>query len=165
MNKRKEGIYTMYNLAAKMKADYAETFFNTIKMGRYMQKKVQTLINCILTSEYQSKKQIFDQYASKFEGHTPNYILEELVYHGIVEKEIREEGTIRKPFEDCISFRYVSDFYIENKVIKYSKWGSPVVLERDTVEIGEPYNSDEYRKIKGIQLIPIRRAYYRLKGC
>lgn len=155
----------MNGLAAKIKADYAETFFNTIKMGRYMQKKVQVLINCILTSEYQSKKQIFDQFASKFEGHTPNYILEELVTHGIVEKEIREEGTFKKSFEDRISFQHVRGLSIGNGVLKYSKWGSPVVLELATLEIGEPYNCDEYREIKGVQLIPLRRAYYRLKGC
>ena len=155
----------MNGLAAKMKANYAETFFNTIKMGRYMQKKVQVLINCILTSEYQSKKQIFDQFASKFEGHTPNYILEELVNHGIVEKEIREEGVFRKPFEDRISFQHVRGLCIGNGVMKFSRWGSPVVLELATLEIGEPYNSDEYREIKGTQLLPIRRAYYRLKGC
>ena len=154
----------MNSIATRMKANYAETFFNTIKAGRYMQKKVQVLINCILSSEYRSKKQIFDEFAAKFEGHTPNYILEELVDRGIVEKEIREEGTFKKPFEDHISFECVRDFYIENGVIKYSKWGSPVVLELATVEIGKSYNPD-YRDIKGFQLIPIRRAYYRLKGC
>ena len=153
----------MNAISVKMKADYAETFFNTIKMGKYMHKKVQTLINCILTSEYQSKKQIFEQYASMFDGHTPNYILEELVNHGIVEKEIREEGVTRIPYSGFIFPRSLQQFRCENGVMEYYVVGQEHIrLNLATVKM---VPKDGYYDIEGVRLLPLRRAYYRLKEC
>lgn len=152
----------MNAISTKMKADYAETFFNSIKMGKYMQKKVQTLVNCILTSEYQSKKQIFERYASMFEGHTPNYILEELVNHGIVEKEIREEGVARKPYSGFIFPHRLQQFRCENGVMEYVMGQEHIRLNLATVKV---VYENGYYDIEGVRLIPIHRAYYRLKEC
>ena len=152
----------MNAISVKMKADYAETFFNAIKIGRYMRKKVQTLINYILTSEYQSKKEIFERYASMFEGHTPNYILEELVNHGIVEKEIRKEGTVRKPYSDFVSLNSFQQLHCENGVIEYAVGREHITLDLATVKIVENHG---YYDIEGTRLLPIQRAYYRLKEC
>lgn len=152
----------MNAISVKMKADYAETFFNAIKMGQYMRKKVQTLINCILTSEYQSKKQIFERYASMFEGHTPNYILEELVNHGVVAKEVREEGIVRKPFSDFVSVNSLRQFHCENGVMEYTVGREHFRLDLTTVKI---VSDNEYYDIEGTRLLPIHRAYYRLKEC
>jgi len=155
----------MNTITQKATAAYAETFFNAIKMGRYMQEKVQALINDILTPEYQSKKQIFDQFASKFEGHTPSYILEELVNHGVIEKEVREEGIMRIPYEDNISFRDIRNLRFEDGVMKFKEFCDEITLELSTIFIGEPYNNSEYRHVKGMRVVPLRRAYYRLKEC
>lgn len=152
----------MNAISVKMKADYAETFFNAIKIGKYMRKKVQTLINCILTSEYQSKKQIFERYASMFEGHTPNYILEELVNHGIVEKEIREEGVVHKFYWAFISTDRLQQLHCENGVMEYVLGREHIRLDLATVKIVENHG---YYDIEGTRLLPIHRAYYRLKEC
>lgn len=146
-------------------ANHAETRFNSIEMGHYMNTKVHILIENILTAEFQPKKQIFEHFAQYFEGHTPTYILNELENAGIVEKQVRAEGTVKVPYEGVIVLGTAEDFLCEDGLMKFKDCGDTILLDLPTVTIGKPYNTYGYRDIKGLRILPLRRAYYRLKGC
>ena len=145
-------------------ANHAENRFNSIKMGIYMTDKVHTLIENILTTEFQPKKQIFECFAKYFEGHTPAYILNELENAGIVEKQVRAEGTVRIHYVETLGL-CESKILCENGIAHIMDGRKKIDLELSTLTISEPYSGTDWRCFDGYRLIPKHVAYYRLKGC